>query len=420
MIFGALLLLNFSSKTVAFLPTSSTSTRSISRSKSRTHIPLSQAKINTKRGYLLIVNNNNNNNNNNQKTRMIHNSNSNTNINAHSKKSYMYSRPLFMTQNEYQNGNSNTTSTSSSSSSTSSSTSSSKTPAPASQLESIIKNAKVLNPLRAAVKSMDAASSNTNTSTKLKQFSATFAKSSLSGLTVALAMIPEATAFAFVAGVNPLVGLWTTVLLGFTAAMIGGRPGICSSTSGACSIVVASLGLQYGPEYLSVCAILAGALQIIGGGTLGLGKFVRLVPHPVMLGFVNGLAILMTKAQLVHFQGVNPLANKAGASLYGITALTMLLCKLIPKMTTAIPSTLGAVVLSALVAHGAKLPVKTLADAAGASTFTGGLAVLPTFRWWPQSVPLSLETLKIVLPFAATMAAVGAIESLLTMQLVDG
>lgn len=101
-------------------------------------------------------------------------------------------------------------------------------------------------------------------------------------------MVPEAVAFAFVAGVSPLVGLWTTVVLGFVAASLGGRPGICSSASGACSVVVASLCASHGPAYLSVCAMMAGLFQV-AGGALGLGKFIRLVPHPVMLGFVNGL-----------------------------------------------------------------------------------------------------------------------------------
>jgi hypothetical protein len=156
-----------------------------------------------------------------------------------------------------------------------------------SQLESILGNAKSL------------LTDGERSDTKNKLYKATVA-----GLAVSLAMVPEAIAFSFVAGVSPLVGLWTTVALGFTAATLGGRAGICSSASGACSVVVASLCKSHGPAYLSACAILAGILQA-AGGFLGLGKFIRLVRHPVMLGFVNGVAIVMTKAQLVHFRGPN-------------------------------------------------------------------------------------------------------------------
>ncbi|CAB9505748.1 Putative sulfate transporter YbaR [Seminavis robusta] len=300
------------------------------------------------------------------------------------------------------------------------STSTSDSP-PASQLESIIMNAKSLNPIRKLTSSKTKdSSSDEETPSDWKTSLATFSQASIAGLSVALAMVPEAVAFSFVAGVNPLVGLWTTVALGFTAAALGGRAGICSSASGACAVVVAGLCARHGPAYLSVCAIMAGLLQITGG-LLGLGKFIRLVPHSVMLGFVNGLALVMTKAQLVHFQGMNPFQSAAGQAMYGITALTMILVKLLPRVLPFVPPTLGAVAISTLVAKLAKLPVKTLADVAGASTFKGGWSVVPQFAWWPpKGVPFSLETLKIVFPVAATMAAVGCIESLLTMQLLDG
>lgn len=241
----------------------------------------------------------------------------------------------------------------------------------------------------------------------------------LSGLAVSLAMIPEAVAFSFVAGVSPLVGLWTTVILGFFAAAFGSGAGLVSSASGACSVVVASLGRSHGNVYLSACALLAGVLQAVGGA-LGLGRLIRLIPHPCMLGFVNGLAIVMTKAQLHHFRvdgdAFMSIRSPEGASMYGLTALTMLLVKLMPKITKAIPPALGAVVLSTLISKFLKLPVQTLADVAGASTFTG--AGFPKLAL--PAVPLSLKTLKLILPFAATMAAVGCIESLLTMQIVDG
>lgn len=281
--------------------------------------------------------------------------------------------------------------------------------APPSQVESIVKNAKSLQ---------------SNERDNPVKSSAVYIQAMAAGLAVSLAMVPEAIAFSFVAGVSPLVGLWTTVILGFFAALFGGRAGICSSASGACTVVVAALCASHSPVYLSACAILAGLFQV-GGGFLGLGKFIRLVPHPVMLGFVNGLAVVMTKSQLTHFKNpsgafFNPL-EAVGGAMYGLTAATMVLVKLLPKIkaTKAIPPSLGAVTLATVLAKVLNLPVKTLADVAGASTFTGGLAVLPKIGI-PALPAFDLATLKIILPFAITMAAVGSIESLLTMQLLDG
>ena len=155
-------------------------------------------------------------------------------------------------------------------------------------------------------------------------------RNTLSGFTVSLAMIPEAVAFAFVAGVSPIVGLQTTAVMGFFAAAFGGRGGIVTGASGACAVVVAALVASHGVGYLSACVLLAGLLQV-SAGVLGWGKFIRLVPHPVMLGFVNGLAIVMTKAQLTHFGA--PLAagllSPAFATMCGLTALAMALVKLV-------------------------------------------------------------------------------------------
>ena len=280
---------------------------------------------------------------------------------------------------------------------------------PPSQVESISQNAKLLQPFG---------------SIDVSALRNTVPQSLAAGLAVSLAMVPEAVSFAFVAGVNPLVGLWTTVVLGFFAAAFGGRAGICSSASGACSVVVAALCASHGPAYLSACALLAGALQI-AAGVLKLGRFVRLIPHPVMLGFVNGLALVMFKAQLVHFRDAATgtflnVLTKSGAAMYGLTALTMVLVRLIPKIKVlkAVPPSLGGVVTATIVSKLLNLPVKTLADVAGAETFRGGLAVLPKIGL--PAVPFSMETLNVVLPFAITMAAVGSIESLLTMQLLDG
>lgn len=237
----------------------------------------------------------------------------------------------------------------------------------------------------------------------------------LSGAVVALAMIPEAVGFSFVAGISPITGLWTTVVLGFMAAAFGGRPGIMSGASGAVAVVIAPLVVKYGAQYLPACALLAGILQCVAG-KLKLGKWIRLVPHPVMLGFVNGLAIVMTKSQLSHFSGLG--STTAQATMVGLASLTMIFMKVIPKITKAVPASLLTILLTTLVSKVFKLPAKTLMDVAGAETFKGGLSVLPTLAL--PSVPYTLSTLKIIFPFAATMATVGLIESLLTLQLVDG
>ena len=298
---------------------------------------------------------------------------------------------------------------------------------PASQIESLRTLAKSLNFF--GKKSSTPPSSTTEESGGVAAAGSSdeqqvYAKSLAAGLAVSLAMVPEAISFAYVAGVSPLVGLWTTVILGFVAATFGGKPGICSSASGACSVVVAALCAQKGPNYLSVCAIMTGILQIIFRKA---GRFIRLVPHPVMLGFVNGLTVVMARAQFRHFQdaatgGFLTLGSAAGRSMYGLTALTAILVRLIPtiKPLQAIPPTLGAVTFCSVLQKLLQLPgVKTLADVSGADTFRGGWSVLPKIAVWPSGVPISLETLRVVAPYAVTMAAVGAIESLLTMQLLD-
>ena len=173
-----------------------------------------------------------------------------------------------------------------------------------------------------------------------------------------------------VAGVSPLVGLWTTVTLGFFAALFGGRAGIMSSASGACSVVVAALCASHGSGYLAGCAALAGILQIVAGSA-GLGKLIRLVPHPVMIGFVNGLSLVMLKAQLTHFKSAGKflsLVSPEGRATYGCALLTMALVRFgIPKLqekvevVKAVPPTLGGVVISSAIASFFKWPIKTLA-----------------------------------------------------------
>ena len=238
----------------------------------------------------------------------------------------------------------------------------------------------------------------------------------LSGLTVALALVPEAVAFAFVAGVHPLVGLYAASLVGLITAAIGGRPGMISGATGALAVVMVALVAEHGVEYLFATVVLMGIIQILAG-VLRLGKFIRLVPYPVMLGFVNGLAIVIFLSQLQNFKlpGENgELEWMTGTHLWlmlGLVLLTMLIIHFLPRLTKAIPAALAAIIIVTALVLGLNIDVRTVGDM---SSIAGGL---PEFHI-PQ-VPLNLETLKIILPYAVILAAVGLIESLLTLTLID-
>jgi SulP family sulfate permease len=244
----------------------------------------------------------------------------------------------------------------------------------------------------------------------------------LAGLTVALALVPEAVAFAFVAGVHPLVGLYAAFIVGLITALIGGRPGMISGATGALAVVMVALVASHGVEYLFATVVLMGLLQL-AAGVFRLGKFIRLVPHPVMLGFVNGLAIVIFLAQLSQFQ-VPGSASGSGhgmangewlsglplALMLGLTALTMAIIWLMPKLTKAIPAPLAAILIVAAIALVFGLDVPRVGDLA---SIEGGL---PQFH--VPAVPLTFETLQIILPYAFILAAIGLIESLLTLNLV--
>ena len=250
----------------------------------------------------------------------------------------------------------------------------------------------------------------------------------LSGLTVALALVPEAVAFAFVAGVEPLVGLYAAFMVGLITAVIGGRPGMISGATGALAVVMVSLVADHGVEYLFATVVLMGILQITAG-VLKLGKFIRMVPHPVMLGFVNGLAIVIFLAQLSQFGeagqpgwlagtsmegSVIDIAWIEGSSLWvmlGLVALTMAIIRYLPMVTTMVPSALVAIVGVTLLVIGLDLDTRVVGDVA---QIAGGL---PSFHI--PSVPLNFETLVIIFPYAVILAAIGLIESLLTLRLVD-
>ena len=237
----------------------------------------------------------------------------------------------------------------------------------------------------------------------------------LSGLTVALALVPEAVAFSFVAGVDPLVGLYAAFFVGLVTALIGGRPGMISGATGALAVVMVSLVSEHGTAYLFATVVLMGIIQILVG-VLRWGKFIRMVPHPVMLGFVNGLAIVIGAAQLEQFKTVSDTGAKSwitGTELYltlGLVGATMLVIYVMPKLTKTIPAPLVAIVAISAIVLGLDLQVTQVGDLAA---LAGGL---PEFQI--PMVPFTFETLLIILPYAVILSAIGLIESLLTLNLV--
>ena len=244
----------------------------------------------------------------------------------------------------------------------------------------------------------------------------------LSGLTVALALVPEAVAFAFVAGVHPLVGLYAAFLVGLITAVFGGRPGMISGATGALAVVMVALVAEHGVEYLFATVVLMGILQVFAG-VMHWGKFIRLVPHPVMLGFVNGLAIVIFLAQMSQFKvpgsmvsdghgmtGGEWLSGGPLMTMLGLVALTMAIIWAMPKITKVIPAPLAGIGIVAAVVIGFGLDVPRVGDMAA---IKGGL---PLFHI--PSVPLNWETFEIILPYAVILAAIGLIESLLTLNLV--
>lgn len=250
----------------------------------------------------------------------------------------------------------------------------------------------------------------------------------LSGVTVAFALVPEAVAFAFVAGVEPMVGLYAAFMMGLLTSVFGGRPGMISGATGATAVVMVSLVALHGVEYLFAAVVLAGLIQITAG-ILKLGKYIRIVPHPVMLGFVNGLAIVIFLAQLGQFKvfdGAGDSVWMEGSVLYimaGLIIATMLIMHFLPKVTTAVPSGLVAIGVVTLTVVGLDLDARNVldfvrdmlpADQAATATLKGEL---PSFAI--PAVPFTLETLWIILPYAAIIAAIGLIESLLTLTLID-
>ncbi len=225
----------------------------------------------------------------------------------------------------------------------------------------------------------------------------------LAGITVALALIPEAIAFSLIANVNPMVGLYASFCIAIIISFTGGRPAMISAATGAMALVMVPLVKNHGVEYLFAATVLAGVLQYVLG-VLKFGRLISFVPQSVMIGFVNALAILIFMSQLVYFVG-------QGWLMYALVALTLLIIYTLPRFTKAVPSALAAILIVSCLVIGLGWNVNTVGDM---GTIVGAL---PPFHL-PQ-VPLSLETLMIIFPTSLSLAFVGIIESLLTARLLD-
>lgn len=238
----------------------------------------------------------------------------------------------------------------------------------------------------------------------------------LSGLTVALALIPEAIAFALIAGLHPLTGLYAAFTIGLITSILGGRPGMISGATGAIAVVIVALAASHGVEYIFATVVLAGLMQI-AAGVFRLGKFIRLVPHSVMYGFVNGLAIVIFLAQLDQFKGLGAdgslqwLTGGSMLMMLALVLLTMLIIWGLPKLTKAVPSSLVAILVVSAIVIGGSLDTKTVGDIASVK------GSFPPFHI--PKVPFTLVTLQLIFPYALIVAAVGLVESLLTLNLID-
>ena len=246
----------------------------------------------------------------------------------------------------------------------------------------------------------------------------------LSGLTVALALVPEAIAFAFVAGVEPIVGLYAAAIVSLTAALLSGRPGMISGATGALAVVMVELVRSHGVEYLFATVVLMGLIQL-AIAFFRLGKFSRIIPYPVMLGFVNGLAIVIFLAQLPQLQSFTPAGHfgwvdgtwLSGVELWvmlGLIGLTMAVIQFLPKFTKAIPASLASITLVTLIVILFDVDTPTVYDMLQGNALSAGF---PTFSI--PDIPFGWEALKIIFPFAIILAFIGLVESLMTMSLID-
>lgn len=257
----------------------------------------------------------------------------------------------------------------------------------------------------------------------------TYKNDTLSGITVALALVPEAVAFAFVAGVHPLVGLYAAIIVGMITAIFGGRPGMITAAAGSLAVVMMHLVMEHGASYLFLAVIMMGVFQIIIG-IMKWGRFIRMVPTSVMLGFVNGLALIILLAQFTQFKDAEGawLNGSDMSMMIAIIVATLAIIYLLPRLTKAVPSALAAIVLVSLVVVLFDLNAVTVGDRAAVSGTLeslvvgdgteGGFQGLSWFTTLPADF-WSLTTLWIVLPYAIILTIIGSTESLLTMTLID-
>jgi len=252
----------------------------------------------------------------------------------------------------------------------------------------------------------------------------TYRQDVLSGLTVALALVPEAIAFAIVAQVDPLVGLYAAFMVSIIAAVFSGRPGMISGATGALAVVMVSLVIAHGVEFLFATVVLMGIIQLLVA-FFRLGKFSRIIPHPVMLGFVNGLAIVIFLAQIPQFQSATPsehfgflhgtwLPQAELLIMLSLVGVTMAIIHFLPKLTKAIPASLVAIGGVSAVVFLLGIDTPTVKDMLSSGTIAAGF---PDFHI--PTVPLTLETLMIILPYAVILAFIGLVESLMTLSLID-
>lgn len=234
----------------------------------------------------------------------------------------------------------------------------------------------------------------------------------LAGITVALALVPESIAFALIAGLSPLVGLYAAFVIGLVTAVFGGRPGMISGATGAVAVIFITLVQSHGVEYVFATVVLAGIIQVLTG-LFKLGKFIRLVPQPVIYGFVNGLALIIFSAQLDQFKDATG-AWLTGSPLFvilGLVSLTMAIIWLLPKLTKAVPSSLVAILAVFGIVFFGGIDTKTVGDIA---SIQGGFPPfhIPLIAW-------NMETFMVIFPYALMVASVGLIESLLTLNIID-
>ncbi len=259
-----------------------------------------------------------------------------------------------------------------------------------------------------------------------KSSGGSFKNDVLSGITVALALVPEAVAFAFVAGVSPIVGLYGAFMMGLITSIFGGRPGMISGATGAMAVVMVHLVQEgnvlggsesIGLQYLFITLILAGIFQMLAG-TLRLGKFVRMIPHPVMMGFVNGLAIVIFISQLGMFKSSGEwLEGSSLLIMIGLVIVTMLIMYILPLITKKIPAALTAILVVSIIVIFGGIETETVRSFIISNGGEGIKAGLPSFNF--PSVSLSLETFQFILPYAFILASIGLIESLMTLNLID-